>query len=131
MNWQDWKLVRGGEVLAYLHNDGKTLVPDLDGAFTIEAAYETTPAFENVGPLFQREAELLDVDSEPENHEWTDIWEVLQEGFVCGVDGWRGAFRRPMDSLQIWAGLVVAPIQQHPDRLARSTHVTCTITWSS
>jgi hypothetical protein len=74
----DWRLTRGGEVLALLHPDGQWLVPELDGHFTIEAAYTTTMAFESVRHLFDREAQLLDVDSEHENHEWIDIWEELK-----------------------------------------------------
>jgi hypothetical protein len=85
----DWRLTRGGQVLAVLHLDGRSLVPDLDGQFTIEAAYRTTPAFESVRGLFEREAQLLDVDSEPENDEWIGIWEELKEPglFVESADG--------------------------------------------
>jgi hypothetical protein len=68
------RLTRGGEVLATLHPDGQQLVTDYQA---VEATYQTTPAFEPLRALFQREAELLDVDSEAENSEWADIWEQL------------------------------------------------------
>jgi hypothetical protein len=79
-------------VLAILHPDGRPSVPELDELdhqFTIEAAYTTTPAFESVRRLFEREAQLLDVDSEPENDEWVGIWEELKEPglFVESADG--------------------------------------------
>jgi hypothetical protein len=47
------------------------------------------PAFEPLRPLFEREAELLEVDSEPENSEWANIWErLLAPGmFVVAPDG--------------------------------------------
>lgn len=85
----DRRLTRGGEVLAILHMDGLRLVPELDPTVATEAAYETTPAFEPVRHLFEREAQLLDVDSEPENNEWMDIWEELKEPglFVESTDG--------------------------------------------
>ena len=89
MTRDKWHLTRGGEVLAHLHPDGRSLVPELDGHFTIEAAYTTTPAFEPVRHLFEREAQLLDVDSEAENNEWADIWDELQAPglFVASPDG--------------------------------------------
>jgi hypothetical protein len=39
--------------------------------------FTTTEAFEGVGHLFEREAELLDTDSEAENNQWADIWDEL------------------------------------------------------
>ncbi|MDR3633551.1 MAG: hypothetical protein P4L84_06925 [Isosphaeraceae bacterium] len=85
----EWQLTRGGEVLAILSPDGRSLVPELDGHVATEAAYTTTPAFEPVRRLFEREAELLDVDSEAENREWGAIWDELKEPglFVESVDG--------------------------------------------
>ena len=84
-----WHLTRGGELLALLHPDGRSLVPDLDGHFTVEAAYTTTPAFEPVRHLFEREAQLLDADKESENNEWADIWDELKAPglFVESPDG--------------------------------------------
>ena len=79
MAFGEWRLTRGGEVLADSRPDGRSLVPELDGHLAIEAAYATTPAFEAVRHLFEREVQLLDVDSEPENNEWADIWEELKE----------------------------------------------------
>ena len=83
------QLTRGGEVLAFLHPDGRSLVPDLDGHLTLEAAYSVTPAFEPVRHLFEREADLLDIDSEPENDEWLAIWDELKAPglFVQSADG--------------------------------------------
>jgi hypothetical protein len=85
----EWRLTRGGEILAVLHFDGRWLVPELDGDLTVEAAYTTTPAFEPVRHLFEREAQLLDVDDEAENNEWAAIWDELQEPglFVESADG--------------------------------------------
>jgi hypothetical protein len=76
-------------VLADLKPDGRSLVPELDGHLTVEAAYTTTPAFEPVRHLFEREAQLLDADSEPENTEWVDIWDELKAPsmFVESADG--------------------------------------------
>jgi hypothetical protein len=89
MAFGEWRLIRGGDVLAALRSDGRSLVPEPDGQFTVEAAYTTTPAFEVVKHLFEREAQLLDVDSEPENNEWADIWEELKGPgmFVDSADG--------------------------------------------
>jgi hypothetical protein len=82
-------LTRGGEILAHLDPDRRSLVPELDGHFTIEAAYTTTPAFEPLRHLFERDAQLLDVDSEAENNEWADIWDELKAPglFVESADG--------------------------------------------
>jgi hypothetical protein len=68
------RLIRGEELLATLHPDGRQLLTDYQA---VEGAYETTAAFEPLRPLFEREAELLDVDSEPENNKWAKIWEEL------------------------------------------------------
>ncbi len=89
MGRESWRLTRGGEVLAILHSDGQALVPELDGHLTVEAAYTTTPAFEPVRYLFEREAQLLDVDREPKNGEWADIWDELKGPglFVESADG--------------------------------------------
>jgi hypothetical protein len=89
MAYGEWRLTRGGEVLAVLCPAGRSLVPELDGQFILEAAYATTPAFEAVRHLFEREVQLLDVDSEPENNEWLDIWEKLKKPgmFVESADG--------------------------------------------
>jgi hypothetical protein len=70
----DLWLTRGGELLATLRPDGRQFFTDHQA---VEAAYETMPAFEPLRPLFEREAELLDVASEPENSEWLNIWEQL------------------------------------------------------
>ena len=87
-----WRLIRGGETMAILRPDGRALVPELDGGLAVEAAYETTLAFESVRSLFEREVELLDIDSEPENTEWADIWYELQApGLV--VESWDGKRR--------------------------------------
>ena len=47
------------------------------------------PAFEELRPLFEREAELLEIDREPENTEWAEIWEELKAPglFVESADG--------------------------------------------
>ena len=89
MTEQFWRLTRSGEVLAVLRPDGRSLVPGLDGQFTIETAYEPTPALEPLRHLFEREVGLLEVDSEAENREWSDIWEeLLAPGmFVESADG--------------------------------------------
>ena len=70
----DLRLSRGGELLAILRPDGRRLVTDHQA---VEGEYETTAAFERVRPLFEREAELLDVDTELENEEWPGIREEL------------------------------------------------------
>jgi hypothetical protein len=72
-----WHLTRGGETLAVLRPDGRELVPELDGHFTIEAAYEPTPAFEQVRHLFEREIAIIDEEGEAEQAEWSAIWEEL------------------------------------------------------
>lgn len=84
-----WYLKRGGETLAMLRPDGLEVVPDLDRQFTIEAAYELTPAFERVRHLFEREIALLDDEGEAEQAEWADIWdELMGPGlFVESADG--------------------------------------------
>lgn len=89
MAFGEWRLTRGGELLAVLHPDRLSLVPELDGHFTTEAAYSTTPVFESVRHLFEREVQLLGVDSDPENDEWSAIWEELKEPglFVESSDG--------------------------------------------
>ena len=85
----EWRLMRGGLMLAVLNQDGLALVPELDGQFTLEAAYETSPAFEPVRHLFAREVLLLDADDEPEIDEWAAIWDELQAPglFVESADG--------------------------------------------
>lgn len=70
-----YQLTRGGVVLTILRPDGHARFADYP---SIEGSYETTPAFEEVRPLFEREAALLDVDHEPGNTEWLEIWEVLK-----------------------------------------------------
>jgi hypothetical protein len=84
-----WRLTRGGEVLAVLRPDGRSLVPELDSYFAVESAYEPTPAFAPLRRLFEREVELLEVDSEAENQEWSKIWEeLLAPGmYVESADG--------------------------------------------
>ncbi len=84
-----WRLTRGGVLLAFLRPDGRRLVPELDGHATVEAAYETTEAFETVRALFEREVELLDTNADEENAEWLAIWEQLQGPglFVESADG--------------------------------------------
>ena len=86
MRQGEFRLTRGGELLAILRPDGQQLFTDYQA---VEGAYETMPAFEPLRPLFEREAELLDVDSEPENNEWGNIWErLLAPGmFVETADG--------------------------------------------
>lgn len=71
---KEWRLTRGGELLAVLRPDGRSLMSDQQAA---EGTYETAPAFEPLRHLFERECALLDVDSEEENDEWADIWEEL------------------------------------------------------
>lgn len=85
----EMRLTRGGEVLAVLRPDGRRLVPELDTHVTVEAAYTTTPAFEPVRHLFERELQILDVETEPESGEWLDIWEELKGPglFVESDDG--------------------------------------------
>lgn len=56
---KDWKLTCGGEVIATLHRDGIQQYADHQA---IEGSYQTTPAFEPLRPLFEREVELLDID---------------------------------------------------------------------
>ena len=82
----DLRLTRGGEVLAVLRPDGQQLFTDHQA---VEAEYETMPAIEPLRHLFEREADLLDVDSKPENDEWADIWDhLLAPGmFVETTDG--------------------------------------------
>jgi hypothetical protein len=86
MRQNEFRLTRGGELLAILRPDGQQLFTDYQA---VEGAYETLPAFESLRPQFEREAELLDVDSEPENSEWLLIWErLLAPGmFVETPDG--------------------------------------------
>src|SRR5262245_25458758 len=83
---QSWHLTRGGEILAILRPVGNWRFADSP---CVEAAYETTAAFEAVRPLLEREVELLDVDQEPENTEWADIWDELKAPgmFVETPDG--------------------------------------------
>jgi hypothetical protein len=73
-----WRLTRGGVTLAILRPDGRALVPELDGHFTIETAYEPTPAFEPVRHLFEREIEIACSEGEAEGAEWAAIWEELK-----------------------------------------------------
>ncbi|MDO9018623.1 MAG: hypothetical protein Q8S73_37790 [Deltaproteobacteria bacterium] len=82
----EWRLTRGGELLAILRPDGQQLMTDQQA---VEGRYETTAAFEPVRHLFERETALLDVDSEQENAEWADIWEELSAPglFVESPDG--------------------------------------------
>ena len=84
-----WRLTRGGETLAYLRCDGKALVPELDGHFTSEAAFDPTPAFEPVRHLFEREIAIIDDEGEAEQTEWAAIWEELAAPglFVVSSDG--------------------------------------------
>lgn len=74
-NRRTYRLTRGGVTLALLKPGGPARFSDYP---CIEGSYETTPEFEAVRPLFQREAELLELDREPENSEWLTIWETLQ-----------------------------------------------------
>src|SRR5690242_17886905 len=74
MQRRELRLTRGGELLAILRPDGLQFYADYP---SVEGACETTPAFETLRPLFEREAELLEFDSEPENTEWAKIWERL------------------------------------------------------
>jgi len=60
------RLTRGGETLALLKFDGQCLVPELDGHFTVEAAFEPAPAFESVRHLFEREIAIIDDEGEAE-----------------------------------------------------------------
>ena len=73
---REFRLVRGGLVLAILRPDGRQLLTDYQA---VEGTFETTAAFEPIRTLFEREVELLDVDSNAENNEWLDIWEQLRE----------------------------------------------------
>jgi hypothetical protein len=73
-----WHLTRGGETLAILRPDGRALVPELDGHFTVEAAYEPMPAFESVCHLFEREIAVIDKEGEADVTEWFAIWEELK-----------------------------------------------------
>jgi hypothetical protein len=86
MRCGELRLTRGGELLAVLRPDGRQLFTDYQA---VEAEYETVPAFEPLRHLFEREVELVDVDSEPENREWADIWDrLLAPGmFVETPDG--------------------------------------------
>lgn len=82
----EWRLTRGGELLASIRPDGRRLVTDYQA---IEGSHETTPTFEPLRHFFERDVELLDVDREPENSEWAAIWEELRAPglFVEPVDG--------------------------------------------
>lgn len=84
-----WRLTRGGETIAYLRPDGKLRFPELDGHFTVEAAFEPTPAYESVRRLFERELEIFDEEGEAEQAEWAAIWEELAAPglFVESLDG--------------------------------------------
>lgn len=84
-----WRLIRGGEVLAFLHCDGQALVPELDGHFTVEAAFEPVPALEPVRYLFEREVAILDDEGEAEQAEWSAIWDELTAPglFIESLDG--------------------------------------------
>ncbi len=84
-----WRLTRGGETLAHLRSDGKSRFPELDGHFTVEAAFEATPAFEQVRHLFERKIEIAEDEGEAEQAEWSAIWEELSAPglFVESSDG--------------------------------------------
>lgn len=84
-----WHLTRGGETLVVLRPDGRSLVPELDGHFTVEAAYEPTSTFEAVRHLFEREIAIIDSEGEAEQAEWSAIWEELAAPglFVESPDG--------------------------------------------
>ncbi len=71
---REWRLVRGGELLAILRPDGRQLHTDQQA---VEGTYESAPAFELLRHLFEREVELLDTDRDAENAEWADIWKEL------------------------------------------------------
>lgn len=79
-------LTRGGQVLAILHPDGQQILSDHQA---VEGTFDTTTAFEDIGPLFEREVELMEVDDEAANTEWIDIWDELLEleMFVETPDG--------------------------------------------
>jgi hypothetical protein len=79
-----WHLTRGGETIAILRPDGKSLVPELDGYFTSEAAYEPTPAFESVRHLFDREIAIVISEDEAEGAEWAAIWGELKAPGLFG-----------------------------------------------
>ena len=68
-------LIRGTDPLAVLRPVGKWRYADYPW---VAAAWEPLPAFEPLRPLFEREAEFLDVDQEPENTVWLEIWEELK-----------------------------------------------------
>ncbi len=86
MRGEELQLMRGGERLAILRPDGRQFFTNSQA---VEAESETAPAFEPLRHLFEREAELLDVDREPENNEWADIWDRLRAPglFVETPDG--------------------------------------------
>ncbi len=70
----DLRLIHGEELLAWLHPDGRQFLTDYQA---VGGACETTAAFKPLRSLFEHEAELLNMDSEPENDEWASIWEAL------------------------------------------------------
>ena len=73
-------------VLAWLHVDGQRKFAEHP---CVEAECRTSPEFESVRHLFARELELLEIDAEPENAEWADIWNELSAPgiFVESMDG--------------------------------------------
>jgi hypothetical protein len=84
----EWRLTRAGEVLAVLRRpDGPWLHADYPA---IEVTFQTTPEFEKVRHLFEREVALLEIDDDPEASEWLNIWEELQAPglFVESANGW-------------------------------------------
>lgn len=91
MSNERFHLTRGGEILAILHVDGRSLVPERDEYMTEEASYETTVAFETVRHLFEREIEII--QDEEHDEEWCDIWEELKSPGLYvespdGLDRW-------------------------------------------
>ena len=114
-----YRLTRGGVVLAILRPGGH---PRFSEYPCIEGDYETTPAFEEVRPLFEREAALLDVDQEPENTEWLEIWEELKAPGLF-IQPMRGEARLDILWIHIvedrcwWMPLFNSPLTQDAEKL--------------
>ena len=76
MSTKVWRLLHGNELLAILTEDGNSLVEGLDPNLCEEGSFILEDAMKELWPLFQRELELIESDSESE--EWIDIWDQLR-----------------------------------------------------
>jgi hypothetical protein len=76
MDQSEWRLTRGGTVLALLRPDGCARFATHPAA--VEGTYKTAPAFYGLRFLFERELKLWHGSDELATDEWFKIWEWLK-----------------------------------------------------